>query len=100
VEGKVSFGQSSIAVLLNYRIKKTGKPATGTVGAMLRRGRLPEPDRRDHVTKSPRWEASTIAVWLLENPKFLARVTDTEFLAFVSEVEAKLKDPNGAHEGS
>jgi hypothetical protein len=90
-----SFGQASIARLLNYT-RANGSPATGTVSNMKKNGRLPQPDRHDWYSGAPRWDSDTIACWMLDNPKFLARVTDAEFLAFVSEVECMMKDPNGA----
>lgn len=78
-----SFGQSSLTTLLHYKSK-------GTITTMIGRGYFPEPDRRDWYTDTPRWSAEAIALWLIQRPQYLARVTDEDMLALVSEVRRKL----------
>lgn len=89
VQNNHSFGAAGLARLLNY-ISKDGKPATGTIGVMRRNGRVPDPDLTDWYNGSGVWYPSTIASWLDENPNFLERVTDGDFLEFMSVVRTKM----------
>jgi hypothetical protein len=52
---------------------------------MVRRGTLPDPDRRDWYASTPRWYHETIVAWVAEKPKYYERIEDEEFKALVSE---------------
>lgn len=63
---RYSFGQQTIAKrLLGY----------ASIGS-LKGKNLPDPDRRDYFLGTPRWYAESVARWLANDPKLLARAVE------------------------